>query len=135
MTLTRRPNLPGSRGKVFVTPISPRLVVEYGLRWGSPKRPASDDITTIDAAPDIFSRGVANRVTVNVPVSWTRSTASRAAGSMPATQAVGPAMPALWTSTSRPPLASLGCRIIACTDTRSPMSQTRVVSPGIRARR
>ena len=55
------------------------------------------------ARPGLHERRPARWVTRNVPWRLTRTTAAKASGSYSLTGAVGPAMPASLTSTSRPP--------------------------------
>src|SRR3954463_12032065 len=60
---------------------------------------------------------MARRVTLNVPVRSTCMTLSQASGSISATGAVGPEIPALFTSTSSPPresTASATMRSMSC---------------------
>src|SRR6478672_7546181 len=64
-------------------------------------------MVTIDAASDSFSNGIACCVTLKVPWRFTPTTAAKAPASYSSTGAVGPAMPALLTSTSSPPSSLL----------------------------
>jgi hypothetical protein len=81
-------------------------------------------MTMIDPVGDSFRSGVARRVTSNVPVRLTATTASHASGAYSCTGAVGPEMPALLTSTSRPPSAATRSSNIAVTAAGSVMSHT-----------
>jgi hypothetical protein len=66
-----------------------------------------------------------------VPMTSTVITASHWSGSASSTGAVGPAMPALFTSTSSPPSASTEAAIMRSISSRFDTSQTTVFKPGI----
>ena len=85
----------------------------------------------IDAAPDFFSSGIANRVTLKVPVRLICITSSQAAGSKASTGAVGPEMPALFTSTSKPPSEAMAAGTASSMSAPFDRSHTEVWTPGV----
>src|ERR1700692_795528 len=68
-----------------------------------PSRPAADEILTIEAFLLVRRCGTARRVQLNCPVRQISRQRSQSSGFISSTLDVGPAMPALLTSTSRPP--------------------------------
>jgi hypothetical protein len=81
-------------------------------------------MTMIVPAGDRFRTGMARRVTSNVALRLTATTASHSVGGYSSTGAVGPEMPALLTSTSRPPSDASRSPNITETASRLVMSQT-----------
>jgi hypothetical protein len=87
--------------------------------------------------PDRLRWGIDSLVTLNVPVRLILRTASQASGSVASTGAVGPEMPALFTSTSSPPSVSAAALTSRSTAGRSDTSHTVAVIDGsawVRAR-
>src|SRR4030081_1621610 len=68
-----------------------------------PRRHAAEEILTIEAFLLLRSKGTASRVQLNCPVRQISRQRSQSSGFISSTLAVGPATPALLTSTSRPP--------------------------------
>src|ERR1700712_486896 len=68
-----------------------------------PSRPAADEILTIEAFLLWRKCGTASRVQLNCPVRQISTQRSQSSGLMSSIFAVGPATPALLTSTSSPP--------------------------------
>ena len=54
MALARMPCLPSSIESVFVKPIMPHFVVQYGLRLAYPNLPATDDMLMMTPALDFL---------------------------------------------------------------------------------
>src|ERR1700709_2959230 len=69
----------------------------------NPSRPAAEEILTIEALLLLRSKGTASRVQLNCPVRQISRQRSQSSGFISSTREVGPATPALLTSTSRPP--------------------------------
>src|SRR3954466_8406449 len=103
IALTRMPSPPSSIDNDFEKPITAHFDAAYGERSANPKRPAADDRLTMLGF--LLSRrcGIARCAQWNWPVMLTASVRSHACGSTSSHLAVGPAMPALLTSTSSPP--------------------------------
>src|ERR1700686_4807621 len=94
---------PSSIDSDFVNPITPHFAAAYGVRIAKPSRPAADEILTIEAFLLLRRCGTARRVQLNCPVRQISRQRSQSSGFISSIFAVGPAMPALLTSTSRPP--------------------------------
>src|ERR1700680_66866 len=103
--LTRMPWIPSSIDSDLVKPITPHFVAAYGVRSGNPKRPAAEDRLAVLALELFFRIGLARCAHRNCPVRLTASVRSQSRKVMSSHAAVGPAMPALLTSASRPPRA------------------------------
>src|SRR5450631_2746716 len=84
----------------------------------------------ITPAPDCLSCGMQRRVTSNVAVRLTCTTLSHSAGSSSSVGTVGPEMPTLLTSTSKPPSAFNPNGITCSMSSRFETSQTAVVTAG-----
>src|SRR5258708_13037005 len=94
---------PSSIDSDFVSPITRHFGAAYGVRIGKASRPAADEILTIDAFLLLRKCGTARRVQLNWPVRQISRQRSQSSGFISSILDVGPAMPALLTSTSRPP--------------------------------
>ncbi len=84
----------------------------------------------ITPAGERFRCGIAQRVTLNVPLRLTATTFSHASGSIVSTGTVGPAMPALLTSTSSPPSAATPDATMSSTSRRLATSQRLAIASG-----
>ena len=110
MRLTRTPAGPSSRASVRTNPTSAILLVAYGVRPWNGRLPVAEPMTT--TVPDRRRNidGSSARHRRKVPVTLTRSVSSHSSRVTFHSSAVGPAMPALHTSASRPPTsASIRC--------------------------
>lgn len=101
--LTRMFSGPSSIASERVRPTTPHLVAAYGVRMGKPIRPATELMLMMLPPPDARSAGNACRTVWNCEARLMSSVASSSCAVMSAMPAVGPAMPALFTSTSSPP--------------------------------
>ncbi|MNJ79596.1 hypothetical protein D3C77_776670 [compost metagenome] len=73
------------------------------MRKGSPMRPATELMLMMAPPPAWRSAGTACRTVWNCDARLMSSVAASSSGWMSVMRAVGPAIPALFTSTSRPP--------------------------------
>src|ERR1700754_4110094 len=95
-----------------------------------PSRPAAEEILTIEAFVLLRSKGTASRAQLNCPVMQISRQRSQSSGFISSTFEVGPAIPALLTSTSRPPSAAVASENRVLTAARSDTSHTVCVSDG-----
>src|SRR6201746_247902 len=96
----------------------------------NPSRPAAEEILTIEALLLLRSKGTASRVQLNCPVRQISRQRSQSSGFISSTLAVGPATPALLTSTSRPPSFVMASANSFCTAIRFDTSQRLDVIAG-----
>src|SRR5438552_3067683 len=130
IALTRMPSAPNSIDSDFVKPITAHLDAAYGVRSGKPKRPAADERFVMLGFLLFRKCGIASCTQLNWPVILTASVRSQSGGSIASHAAVGPAMPALLTRTSRPPSVRSASSNNRATAVRSATSQTLRVNVG-----
>src|SRR5689334_3961010 len=98
IALTRMPDGPSSIDSDLVKPITPHFDAAYGVRLGKPKRPAADDRLAMLALSLARNSGIACFAHRNCPVRLTASVRFQSSSATSTHGAVGPAMPALFTS-------------------------------------
>ena len=130
MALQRTLCGPSSTASDLVSPMTAHFAAAYGVRMPNPNKPAVDDTLMMAPLPCAFMSGATLRAQRKCESSDTARQWLHSAGSMSSTNAVGPFVPALFTSTSTPPSSMMAVSSHASSESPSARSTLRATAPG-----